>query len=95
MPGRAELWSRAAMKKQPKFENSDVRALSKGKLKFTDGPWETEVTLKGDTCTYKTSHNSGHFQTMVWIKSAGLVEYANGYGAERDGYSLKKEAGKK
>jgi len=37
------------------------------------------------------SHNSGHFTKVVWKKGVGLVEYAAGYGAERDGYRLKRQ----
>ena len=35
------------MKKQPRFDKSDVAALTKGALKFKEGPWVTEITIKG------------------------------------------------
>jgi hypothetical protein len=40
---------------------------------------------------YEASHASGHFEKIVWKKGVGLVEYANGYGAQADRYRLKRE----
>lgn len=77
------------MKKQPKFERTDVRALSKGTLTISDSPWTTKVTIKNGVCTYLTSHHSGHFTKFVWKKGAGLVEYGQGQGAAADGFRLK------
>ncbi len=78
------------MKKQPRYDKDDVEALSKGALKFKEGPWVTEITIKGDTCFRRSWHDgSGHFSRMVWRKGAGLVEVAAGQGAELTGYELK------
>ena len=81
----------SAMDKPPAFEEGDVRAISSGKLDHEEGPWKTTIEVKGDECTYLTSHNSGHFKKIVWKKGVGLVEYASGYGARADGYRLKRE----
>jgi hypothetical protein len=80
----------SAMDKPPTFENGDVRGITSGKLNFEDGPWTTTIEVKGDECTYLSSHNSGHFAKLVWKKGVGLVEYASGYGARGDGYRLKR-----
>jgi hypothetical protein len=80
----------SAMDKPPTFEDSDVRAITSGKFNHEDGPWTTTIEVKGDECTYLTSHNSGHFAKLVWKKGVGLVDYANGYGAHADGYRLKR-----
>ena len=39
-----------------------------------DGPWKTEIEVKGDLCVYLSSHNSGHFKKVAWKKGVGLVE---------------------
>jgi hypothetical protein len=82
----------SAMETPPTFEDSDVRALTSGKFNHEDGPWTTTIEVKGDECTYLASHNSGHFAKRVWKKGVGLIEYADGYGAMRDGYRLKRIA---
>ena len=82
----------AALEKPPRFEDRDLYGISKGTKKFLDHPAETTISVKGDLCTYAYRHNSGHFTRVVWKKGDGLVEYAAGYGARRDGYSLKREA---
>jgi len=64
-------------------------------LKFEEGPYTTTIEVKGDQCTYLTSHNSGHFTKFVWKKGVGLVEHASNYGAMKDGYRLKRVASKK
>jgi len=81
----------SAMDKAPTFEKGNVRAITNGKLNYEDGAWTTTIEIKGDKCTYLASHNSGHFTTMVWKKGVGLVEYASGYGAHADGFSLKRQ----
>jgi hypothetical protein len=80
----------SGMDKPPAFEESDVRGITSGKFNHEDGPWTTTIEVKGDECTYLASHNSGHFTKIVWKKGVGLVEYAAGYGAKRDGYRLKR-----
>ena len=83
------------MDKPPAYEQGDVRAINSGKLKFEEGPYTTTIEVKGDQCTYLTSHNSGHFTKFVWKKGVGLVEHASNYGAMKDGYRLKRVASKK
>ncbi len=79
-----------AMKKQPRHEKSDVYALTKGTLKFKEGPWVTEIKHVGDICRNESWHDgSGHFSRVVWRKGVGLVEVAKGRGAELTGYELK------
>ncbi len=87
-----------AMKKQPRFDKTDVAALTKGSLRFKDGSWVTEITVKGDICHNERWHDgSGHFSRMLWRKGEGLVGVAMGRGAELTGYDLKLDlsAGKK
>ncbi len=52
---------------------------------------KTTIGLKGNLCVYEASHPSGHFKKVVWKKGMGLVEYASGYGAMKDGFRLKRE----
>ena len=85
----------SAMAKPPSFEQSEIRAINTGKLKFEDGPYTTTIEVKGDECTYLTSHNSGHYSKFVWKKGAGLIEHASNYGAMKDGFKLKRVASKK
>ncbi len=82
----------SAMDKPPEFDPGDVYGITTGKFNREDGPWTTTIELKGDECTYLASHNSGHFTKVVWKKGVGLVEYASGYGAMKDGYRLKRVA---
>jgi len=81
----------SAMDKPPTFEDGDVRGITSGKLDHEEGPWTTTINVRGDECTYLTSHNSGHFSKIVWKKRVGLIENASGYGAHADGYRLKRE----
>jgi hypothetical protein len=81
----------SAMDKAPTSEEADVRGITSGKLDHEDAPWTTTIEVKGDECTYLTSHNSGHFSKIVWKKGVGLIENASGYGAHADGYRLKRE----
>jgi hypothetical protein len=80
----------AAMPAPPAFEARDVYGIAKGKSVHEDRPWTTEIEVKGDLCVYLSSHNSGHFTKVVWKKGVGLVEYASGYGAEANGFRLKR-----
>lgn len=80
----------AALPSAPPFEEADVYGIASGTLAHKEGPWETEIEVKGDLCVYSSGHNSGHFMKLVWKKGAGLVEYASGYGAHADGYRLKR-----
>jgi hypothetical protein len=81
----------SAMDKAPTFEDRDVRGITSGKLNYEEGPWTTTIEIKGNECTYLTSHNSGHFTKIVWKRGVGLVEYASGYGAHADGFRLKRQ----
>jgi hypothetical protein len=81
----------STMDNPPTFEDGDVRGITSGKLDHEEGPWTTTIKVKGDECTYLTSHNSGHFSKIVWKKGVGLIENASGYGANADGYRLKRE----
>jgi hypothetical protein len=85
----------SAIGKPPDFEQGDIRAINSGKMNFEEGPYTTAITVKGDECTYMTSHNSGHYTKFVWKKGIGLVEYASNYGAAKDGFKLKRVASKK
>jgi len=82
----------STMDNPPEFEDGDVRGIASGKLDHEEGPWTTTINVKGDECTYLTSHNSGHFSKIIWKKGVGLHEYASGYGAHADGYRLKRAA---
>ena len=82
-----------AMEKPLEFDPAEIRGIASGKLSHQERPWTTKVTVKGNTCEYSSSHNSGHFARMTWKKGVGLIEYANGSGARQDGYSLKRFAG--
>jgi hypothetical protein len=74
----------------PEFEKDTVYAVASGSFSHKAPPWETTVKTKGDTCTYLSSHNSGHFKKLVWKRGVGLVEYSMGSGAEADGFRLKR-----
>jgi hypothetical protein len=80
----------ALMDKPPQFEQGDIRAINSSKMNFEEGPYTTTIQVKGDECTYLTSHNSGHFTKFVWGKGLGLVEHSTGYGAAKDGFRLKR-----
>jgi hypothetical protein len=81
----------AAAEKAPDFEQSSVYGITEGKFDYTEGAWETTITLKDDLCVLESNHNSaGHFKKVVWKKGVGLVEYAMGYGAMADGFRLKR-----
>ncbi len=84
----------SAMDKPPTFEEGDIRAITSGKLNFEEGPYTTTIELKGDECTYLSSHNSGHYSKFVWKKGVGLVEHSSNYGAMKDGFRLKRVAAK-
>jgi hypothetical protein len=85
----------AAEEKPPTFDAGDVHGISKGTRKTSDKLTETSIVVKGNRCTYMWSHNSGHFTTVIWQKGVGLIEYAQGQGAAKDGYRLKRVAAKK
>ncbi len=81
----------AAQEKPPKFEPGDIYGLTKGSRKVAvDKQSGSKLAVKGDRSTYEWTHSSGHFTTAVWQRGAGLVEYAQGYGARREGFRLKR-----
>jgi hypothetical protein len=81
----------SAMEKSPEFEQGYIRAIISGKLHFEDGPYTTTIDVKGDECTYLSSHNSGHYSKFVWKKGVGMVEHGSNYGAMKDGFRLKRK----
>ena len=84
----------AVQSKPPKFELSEIYALSKGVRRISEGDVSgSKLTVKGDLSAYAWTHNSGHFTTVVWQRGVGLVEYSQGYGARSDGFRLKRESG--
>ena len=85
----------SAKEKAPDFEQGDIRAIASGKMNFEDGAYTTKIDIKGDQCTYLSSHNSGHYTKFVWKKGVGLIELASNYGAAKDGYDLKRAGSKK
>jgi hypothetical protein len=81
----------SALDQPPKAEPDEIYGITSAKFSHQEGPWKTTIELKGDQCTYLSSHtSSGHFKKVVWKKGVGLVEYSMGYGAEADGYRLKR-----
>jgi hypothetical protein len=80
----------AAAAEPPKFEETSIYGINEGKLDYSEGPWDTNITVKDDLCIFESNHNSGHFKKVVWKKGVGLVEYAMGYGAMADGFRLKR-----
>ena len=85
----------SSMDKAPVFEDGLIRGITSGNFKHEDLPWKTTIEVKGDECTYLSSHDSGHYQKFVWKKGVGLIEHASNYGAMREGFSLKRVASKK
>jgi hypothetical protein len=85
----------SAMDKSPEFDPGDVYGITSGKFTHEDAPWKTTIEIKGNECTYLRSHNSGHFTEIVWKKGVGLIQYANNYGADREGFRLKRSNTKK
>ena len=81
----------SALDKPPEFDPSDIYGVTTGKFEHEDGLWKTTISVKGDLCVFDSSHPSGHFKKIVWKKGVGLVEYASGYGARKDGYRLKRQ----
>ena len=80
----------AAVDSPPAFEPGHVYGIAKAVFTHQEGPWETRIEVKGDLCTYLSSHNSGHFTKLVWKKGVGLIEHSSGYGAHADGHRLKR-----
>jgi len=81
----------SAMDKPPEFDPGDIYGITTGKFSHEDGLWKTTISVKGDLCVYDSNHPSGHFKNIVWKKGVGLIEYASGYGARKDGYRLKRQ----
>jgi hypothetical protein len=81
----------SAMDEPPEIEQGYVRAIISGKLHFEDGPYTTTIDVKGNECTYLSSHDSGHYSKFVWKKGVGLVEHGGNYGAMKDGFRLTRD----
>ena len=81
----------SALDKPPQFEQSEIYGITSGKFDYEEGLWKTTIRLKDNLCMYDANHPSGHFKKIIWKKGVGLVEYASGYGAQADGYQLKRE----
>lgn len=84
----------SAMDKPPEFQPNDISGITSGNFEHQEGNWKTTIKVKGDLCIYEATHPSGHFRKIVWKKGVGLVEYASGYGAQADGYRLKRVVAK-
>ena len=86
----------ASQPQPPAIDPADVHGISEGTLVLPNGVTsKTTITVKGNRCTYEWTHNSGHFRTVIWQKGVGLIQYAQGYGARKDGFRLIREDGKK
>jgi hypothetical protein len=85
----------STMDKPPEFEPSYVYGITTGKFSHEDALWHKTIEVNGDLCVTLGEHPSGNFTKVVWKKGVGLVEYEAGYGAERDGYRLKRSTPKK
>lgn len=84
----------SALDKPPEFQPNDIYGIASGNFEHQEGNWKTTIKVKGDLCIYDATHPSGHFRKIVWKKRVGLVEYASGYGAQADGYRLKRVVAK-
>jgi len=85
----------SAMDKPPEFEPNDIYGITTGSYEHQEGLWKTTINLKGDLCIYNANHPSGHFTNLVWKKGVGLIEYASNYGAQREGFRLRRSTPKK
>jgi hypothetical protein len=87
----------SAMDKPPEFEPGNVYGITTGKFSHDQegGLWHKTIEVKGDLCINLDGHPSGHFTTIVWKKGVGLIEYASGYGAGREGFRLKRTTARK
>jgi hypothetical protein len=85
----------SAMENPPEFEPNNIYGITTGKFSHKEGLWEATIELKGNLCVYLDEHPSGHFTKIVWKKGVGLIEYAMGYGAGREGFRLKRSTPKK
>ena len=75
--------------KPPVSAPEDIYGISSGSRTYPLGKLSSaKLTVTGDRCTYKWSHNAGHFVTMIWQRGVGLVELAKGRGARADGFRL-------
>ena len=85
----------SALDKPPEFEPNDIYGITTGSFEHQEGLWKTTINLRGDVCIYEANHPSGHLKKVVWKKGVGLIEYAQGYGAGREGFRLKRSTPKK
>jgi len=87
----------SAMDKPPEFDPGDVYGITTGKFSHDQegGLWHKTISVKGDLCINLDEHPSGHFTKIVWKKGVGLIEFAMGYGAAREGFRLKRHLSEK
>ncbi len=79
----------ATMTKPPHYDPTDVRASkAAGKTAVNDGQYQVTIETENGMSTYRSSHPSGHFRTLVWQQEFGMREYAMGQGARADGFRL-------
>src|SRR5499427_5197040 len=87
----------SAMDKPPEFEPGNVYGITTGKFSHDQegGLWHKTIEVTGDVYVNLDEHPSAHFTKIVWEKGVGLIEYAMGYGALREGFRLKRSTPKK
>lgn len=97
LPGEAEeatLQKLRALATAPPVAAQDVRAIARGSRRLASAPArQTRIHVEGSRCTYRRTHPSGHFTTLVWQRGVGLIEYAEGRGARADGFRLRLRGG--
>ena len=57
--------------------------------------WHEKITVDGAVCTYRSYNDfteTGYYESFVWEKGKGLIEYESGFGAEKDHIYLWREA---
>lgn len=57
--------------------------------------WHEMITVDGTVCTYRSYNDlteTGYYESFVWEKGKGLIEYKSGLGAEKDRIYLRREA---
>lgn len=81
--------------KAPVAAPDDIFGISRGSRTYPSGKLSVaKLTVTGARCTYKWTHSSGHFVTVIWQRGIGLVELAKGRGARADGFRLVRSSDK-
>lgn len=63
----------------------------KDELNENERGWHHYVKVNGDIREYHAYNNltsTGYYETFIWEKDKGLIQYRSGYGAERDSIEL-------